>query len=151
MCNNALILELPHIKDLLSRSTTIITNDKAQINQMQHSETAINPNPKKKDIITDGNLKHLQMQAADNYSLIPTDVSSGASAPTVYSHQTCPICLEFYQEGDDICWSRNQMCCHAYHSECMVGWLMNSDECCLCACNFLQGHVDENEDRTSSK
>lgn len=61
-----------------------------------------------------------------------------------YSHWTCPICMEPYESGDMICWSRNENCPHAFHLECKVGYLLNTDECILCRNNFLnQPHQEE--------
>ena len=56
----------------------------------------------------------------------------------LYSPTSCPICLEPYREGDDICWSQNENCAHAYHLDCILDWLMNSDECPLCRADYLK-------------
>jgi hypothetical protein len=55
----------------------------------------------------------------------------------LYSHRTCPICMEPYESGDMICWSRNENCSHAFHLECKVNYLLNTDECILCRNDFL--------------
>eukprot|EP00979_Chaetoceros_neogracilis_P014037 scaffold4371_cov230-Chaetoceros_neogracile.AAC.1 len=57
---------------------------------------------------------------------------------TLYSPKTCAICLEIYKVNDTICWSANEACHHAYHLDCMVGWLMENDECPLCRENYLE-------------
>jgi len=56
----------------------------------------------------------------------------------LYSPKSCSICLEPYREGDDICWSQNEKCAHVYHLDCIVDWLMNSDECPLCRADYLK-------------
>ena len=61
-----------------------------------------------------------------------------------YTHRSCPICNELYQEGDEVCWSRNYDCAHAFHLDCKVIYLMNTDECLLCRNNFLKG-IDTSE------
>lgn len=67
-----------------------------------------------------------------------------------YTHRSCPICTEIYQEGDEVCWSRNDECAHAFHLECKVSYLMNTDECILCRSNFLKGSTSETEECDSS-
>eukprot|EP01083_Nonionella_stella_P201556 737282_1 len=44
----------------------------------------------------------------------------------VDSTKTCPICIEEYKIGEDICYSKNRLCPHVFHAECMKNWLMNS-------------------------
>ena len=61
------------------------------------------------------------------------------STSSLYSQKECPICLETYKENDDICWSRNKNCTHAFHLDCMVDWLMIHDDCPLCRSNYLEG------------
>ena len=56
-----------------------------------------------------------------------------------YSHTSCPICNEKYKEGDEVCWSREEACDHAFHLNCQVRILMTTDACILCKKNFLQG------------
>jgi len=59
------------------------------------------------------------------------------------SPRTCPICMDDYEPGDEICWSKNKNCHHAFHLDCMVNWLMNNDDCPLCREEYLRCH-DEN-------
>mmetsp|Transcript_4930 Transcript_4930/g.5719 ORF Transcript_4930/g.5719 Transcript_4930/m.5719 type:complete len:220 (+) Transcript_4930:69-728(+) len=54
-----------------------------------------------------------------------------------YSAEMCPICLESYTAGEEICWSRNENCVHSFHLDCMQAWLMKSDDCPLCRENYL--------------
>lgn len=49
----------------------------------------------------------------------------------------CAICLQDYQVGDDICWSRNETCQHAFHIDCMTRWLLYHDECPICREEYL--------------
>ena len=51
---------------------------------------------------------------------------------------TCSICLQKYKVGDDICWSQNESCEHAFHMECLTPWLMKHDNCPLCRENYLE-------------
>lgn len=53
----------------------------------------------------------------------------------------CSICLEPYKENEEICWSKNENCTHAFHLDCMVNWLMDHDECPICRSAYLHEHV----------
>jgi len=59
-----------------------------------------------------------------------------------YSAESCPICLESYSAGEEICWSRNENCVHSFHLDCMQAWLMKSDDCPLCRENYLNNGPD---------
>lgn len=56
---------------------------------------------------------------------------------TLYSPKACPICCEDYTKGDDIAWSKNEECCHAFHTECIVPWLMEHEECPMCRSDYI--------------
>mmetsp|Transcript_10033 Transcript_10033/g.18820 ORF Transcript_10033/g.18820 Transcript_10033/m.18820 type:complete len:199 (-) Transcript_10033:1659-2255(-) len=63
---------------------------------------------------------------------------SSFQSETLYSPRTCSICLGFYRVDEDICWSPNENCHHAFHLDCMMEWLMVNDECPLCRENYLE-------------
>lgn len=66
---------------------------------------------------------------------IPSDRSSSS---TLYSPKSCPICLEAYEVGDDIVWSKNEKCQHAFHLDCILEWLGENDGCPMCREDFCQ-------------
>lgn len=66
------------------------------------------------------------------------------SAASLYSPAVCPICIESYKIGDEIAWSYNEKCFHAFHLECITDWLMKNDECPMCRLNYL--NIDENQE-----
>ena len=39
---------------------------------------------------------------------------------SLYSPKSCPICCDDYAKGDDIAWSKNEQCCHAFHTDCIM-------------------------------
>jgi hypothetical protein len=55
-----------------------------------------------------------------------------------YSSKTCTICCEDYESGDDIVWSKNRKCKHAFHTECIIQWLMDHDDCPMCRNKYLE-------------
>jgi hypothetical protein len=48
------------------------------------------------------------------------------------SVQLCAICLEVYKVGEDIGWSRNPLCHHAFHKECILESLKAHNSCPIC-------------------
>ena len=73
------------------------------------------------------------------------------STLSLYSPTRCPICLASYDTGEEIAWSKNEECHHAFHLECIMGWLMDHDSCPMCRLNYLDVkgvedvEVDESE------
>lgn len=57
---------------------------------------------------------------------------------SIYSPQSCSICMSKYKQGDEICWSKNEKCYHAFHLECMLEWLMKHNECPMCRRHYLR-------------
>ncbi|GFH59488.1 hypothetical protein CTEN210_15964 [Chaetoceros tenuissimus] len=49
----------------------------------------------------------------------------------------CPICCEEYKKGDDIAWSKNEKCTHAFHMDCIVPWLTEHNDCPMCRNDYL--------------
>lgn len=49
----------------------------------------------------------------------------------------CQICLEYFQVGDRICWSRNLNCIHVFHYNCLESWLLKHEKCPLCRATYL--------------
>jgi hypothetical protein len=50
----------------------------------------------------------------------------------------CAICLVEYQDGDEVSWSHNISCDHAFHRDCIIEWLLTSNECPCCRRNYLR-------------
>jgi len=63
--------------------------------------------------------------------------SSTAAAMELYTVESCFICLENYEVGEKIFWSRNDQCSHSFHSTCMLRWLMDHNNCPLCREDYL--------------
>lgn len=135
---------LPHEKELSSRA---LKNHKKDIDA-DNSEDGTNdiffstivpipfppPQPKNKDT---RNLLKSNIFVESARSLLKAMDISNSNKSSLYSPQTCPICLENYKVGDEIAWSRNDDCYHAFHLECILGWLMKHDECPLCRGDYL--------------
>ena len=46
----------------------------------------------------------------------------------------CAICLSDYEVGDQVVWSSNQECPHAFHQECILDWLIKMQPATPCPC-----------------
>ena len=58
---------------------------------------------------------------------------------------TCAICWMEYQEGEDICWSQNAECGHAFHRDCIQEWLIRHNDCPCCRSNYLPTQEDSSD------
>mmetsp|Transcript_9365 Transcript_9365/g.15682 ORF Transcript_9365/g.15682 Transcript_9365/m.15682 type:complete len:354 (-) Transcript_9365:104-1165(-) len=61
----------------------------------------------------------------------------------------CAICLSGYEIGDDIVWSSNPACEHAFHKECIERWLIKQRGSPLCPCcrrDFVLDPLDVDEE-----
>ena len=66
--------------------------------------------------------------------------------PPLYARLSdCPICFEEYKERDEICWSHNPQCRHAFHRSCAESWFLKHDECPCCRANYLDGESSISE------
>jgi hypothetical protein len=59
--------------------------------------------------------------------------------------EQCAICLVEYEAGDEISWSHNKSCNHAFHRECIIDWLISHDECPCCRHNYLSFGDDDDD------
>ena len=44
--------------------------------------------------------------------------------PQTTAPNCCAICLNHYRAGETVVWSVNPSCRHAFHSDCMLDWLV---------------------------
>ena len=58
----------------------------------------------------------------------------------------CSICLMEYAAGETVSWAKEEGCDHAYHQQCIVGWLSTAkrdgtlhDSCPLCRTKLITG------------
>ena len=59
------------------------------------------------------------------------------SDDNIYNPKVCPICCDKYVKGDDIAWSKNEECAHAFHTDCIVPWLIEHNDCPMCRNDYL--------------
>ena len=61
----------------------------------------------------------------------------------------CAICLSNYEVGENIVWSSNPSCEHAFHADCMEHWLVKQRGPPLCPCcrrDFVIDPFDDEEE-----
>ena len=90
-------------------------------------------NNSKNDTNVRNNFQKTDLVLQAGLSVMP----SRDSTASLYSPRACPICLESYKEGDEIAWSHNEQCLHAFHLSCILDWLIKHDQCPMCQVNYL--------------
>ena len=50
----------------------------------------------------------------------------------------CDICLLEYKVGDEVAWSPNIECTHAFHKDCILDWLVRKTSCPSCRRDYLK-------------
>jgi hypothetical protein len=60
----------------------------------------------------------------------------------------CEICLNEYEHGDLVAWSKNINCKHAFHVECITDWLLRRPTCPCCRQDYIV--IPDNMKRNSS-
>jgi hypothetical protein len=66
------------------------------------------------------------------------------------SVQLCAICLDGYKVGEDIGWSRNPLCHHVFHKDCILESLKAHDSCPICRNSYHIADEDMGHDRSST-
>lgn len=49
----------------------------------------------------------------------------------------CDICLFDYEMDDEVAWSSNEECTHAFHKDCITDWLLRNPKCPLCRRDYV--------------
>lgn len=75
--------------------------------------------------------------------------SSTRRANSILYDDCCTICLEPYNDNDQICRSRNKQCSHLFHLDCMVNWLLHHDECPICRAAYLDNSEESDQQKES--
>jgi hypothetical protein len=72
-----------------------------------------------------------------------TEPESCALDSSEGEERTCPICYQCFITGEEIVKSLNKHCIHEYHKDCVLPWLLKSDECPMCRASFLDVKSEE--------
>jgi len=60
----------------------------------------------------------------------------------------CTICLDPFEIGDEITFSRHLRCLHCFHKDCVIPWMMLNDDCPMCRTRLID---DDGKSRTLSE
>ena len=57
---------------------------------------------------------------------------------------SCAICLDNFEEGDTVVWSKTQRCPDVFHEDCILRWLIDKEDtlCPCCRLEFVDGKVN---------
>jgi len=78
-------------------------------------------------------------QSNNGGSFISRSWKAASHSVRALSREECTICLDKYEKGDTVCWSKKDECDHIFHQDCITHWLQNHDECPLCRANLIEG------------
>lgn len=67
------------------------------------------------------------------------------SSPT-----SCAICLEDYQADDDVAYSKDLKCKHAFHKTCITKWLQSHHNCPVCRIQFYEKKIKHKQQDSTS-
>eukprot|EP01083_Nonionella_stella_P077779 212546_1 len=116
----------------------------ASLSVSQHQddiEGSIRSNSKKLDILLK-KCRSIKPITLSNHSLHSSSFIDGTSEHSLYSPQNCSICCEDYKVGEQIAWSQNNACPHAYHVDCILKWLISNNDCPMCRAEYLTPELD---------
>lgn len=101
----------------------------------------------------DDTSKHVECEAEDDefpnkQDIVVSDESITTKLPQKAKEEydskvCCSICLEKYTVGDEISYSKNPKCDHAFHTECISLWCIKHSLCPLCRNDFVYENGDE--------
>ena len=72
-----------------------------------------------------------------------TTISVDQFALDFSEDKTCAICIDTFEIGDEVSWSRYHKCNHVFHYECIIPWLKRHDECPYCRCNYIMPDLND--------
>ena len=117
------------LKKVVNQGDLLVEKDDAKSFRFNHPKSDLVIQKQRKSNRLD-NKKHKE---ADTTS---SNVSSN-------SVQLCAICLEDYKVGEDIGWSRNPLCHHVFHKDCILECLEANNSCPICRNSYYIADDEE--------
>jgi len=107
-------------KDLISENPVIVEDDDNNSNNNSNSNSNNNNRTNEED-------PEASTTSFNNNGSLK--LTTGALVPNC-----CAICLGDYEVGDQVVWSSNQACPHAFHQDCILDWLIKMQPETPCPC-----------------
>jgi hypothetical protein len=123
--------ELLILKKVVDQGDFLIGKDSARSFRFNHP---------KSDLVIEGRRKANWLNKEFK---VAAPSSSNVSTNSV---QLCAICLEDYQVGEDIGWSRNPLCYHAFHKDRILESLKTHESCPICRNSYCITYEEEGRD-----
>jgi hypothetical protein len=127
-----------------NRTSTNNTTTNNRITEPQSSEDMVQAAIKRMSV-EDRKLFLSNILKTEKYKSSLAVVSSGGNESSSFrkifkrfSPDSCSICLETFQKGDEMCASPNRACSHIFHRDCILDWLLTHEICPICRRNYLQ-------------
>ena len=117
------------LKKVVNQGDLLVEKDDAKSFRFNHPKSDLVIQKQRKSNRLD-NKKHKE---ADTTS---SNVSSN-------SVQLCAICWEDYKVGEDIGWSRNPLCHHVFHKDCILECLEANNSCPICRNSYYIADDEE--------
>ncbi len=101
--------------------------------------------------INDENIEHhdLEFQNLDTQSKLRSnaDDTNTQENPNHNKQEfedfSCSICLQPFENGQSIVWSKQLKCGHIFHNSCLVPWLLKNNDCPNCRRELILDTEDE--------
>ena len=131
------------IKDLVKEFSKSIGEENDCTSEIEESDVVEIEEKKDTKSIPNNNGKQ---KVGDKSSCSTTDKVAVVKEEGEEEEETCMICYEPYQDGEDL---RRLMCMCTYHKSCIDKWLEHHDTCPIDRRNIINpGHINEEETNT---
>lgn len=105
-----------------------------------------------REILTSSEAKSLiatidtQRETSTVHPASSTSLPNKTSTTSTDTEPMCSVCLEGFAPGDRLSWAKlDPNCRHVFHTDCLVPWLMEHDECPYCRTVLIEYEDEEGE------
>jgi Ring finger domain len=108
-----------------------------QSQSSKHDKYQEEAEPSKSDDVVVSSMENGEFNDTEDCGIVRLPMEDGVNTSRTVPG-VCTICLCAYEDGDQITWSTETLCQHAFHTECIVQWLAKKEEprCPVCRQEF---------------